>query len=158
MLDGAMKNAPTLACRMLLPVQGGTGLRHRQRAQYNFTPALACDNFRSLAAYLRGCCPTAKPVVVRTGCLEDGTVGECARRPERFVIRLSEHLDEAMSIEVLCHEWAHAMAWNYNLDKLARTPGLDPAGFQIAAHDEAWGCAYSRVWRAYLTMNEAMSR
>jgi hypothetical protein len=22
--------------------------------------------------------------------------------------------------------------------------------FERACHDEAWGCAYSRVWRAYL--------
>ena len=29
-------------------------------------------------------------------------------------------------------------------------PGLDPLEFDRACHDEAWGCAYSRVWRAYL--------
>ncbi len=27
---------------------------------------------------------------------------------------------------------------------------LDPVEFDRACHDEAWGCAYSRVWRAYL--------
>ena len=35
------------------------------------------------------------------------------------------------------------------LDRLSKTPGLDPAVFDRACHDEAWGCAYSRVWRAY---------
>ena len=25
-----------------------------------------------------------------------------------------------------------------------------PEEFERACHDEAWGCAYSRVWRAYL--------
>jgi hypothetical protein len=30
-----------------------------------------------------------------------------------------------------------------------KTPGIDPAEFDRASHDEAWGCAYSRVWRAY---------
>jgi len=50
---------------------------------------------------------------------------------------------------VLCHEWAHALAWNYSLDRLARTPSIDPAEFDRASHDEAWGCACSRVWQAY---------
>jgi hypothetical protein len=27
---------------------------------------------------------------------------------------------------------------------------LEPGEFERACHDEAWGCAYSRVWRAYL--------
>jgi hypothetical protein len=50
---------------------------------------------------------------------------------------------------VLCHEWAHALAWNYSPDRLARTLSIEPAEFDRASHDEAWGCAYSRVWRAY---------
>jgi len=41
------------------------------------------------------------------------------------------------------------LAWNFSLDRLAKTPGLDPVEFDRACHDEAWGCAYSRVWRAY---------
>ena len=45
---------------------------------------------------------------------------------------------------------AHAMAWNFSLDRLAKTPGINPVEFDRACHDEAWGCAYSRVWRAYL--------
>ncbi len=51
---------------------------------------------------------------------------------------------------MLCHEWAHALAWNFLLDRLAKTPGINPVEFDRACHDEAWGCAYSRVWRAYL--------
>jgi hypothetical protein len=50
------------------------------------------------------------------------------------------------------------LAWNYNLDRLAKAPDTTDEEFQAASHDEAWGCAYSRVWRAFLTMNEAMSR
>jgi len=50
---------------------------------------------------------------------------------------------------VLCHKWAHALAWNFLLDRLAKMPGIDPAEFDRASHDEAWGCAYTRVWRAY---------
>ena len=41
--------------------------------------------------------------------------------------------------------------WCYlSLDRLAKTPGIDPVEFDRACHDEAWGCAYSRVWRTYL--------
>jgi len=65
------------------------------------------------------------------------------------VVDLNRNLGEPQAVEVLCHEWAHALAWNYSLDRLARTPSIDPAEFDRASHDEAWGCAYSRVWRAY---------
>ena len=57
---------------------------------------------------------------------------------------------QRLSDEVLCHEWAHALAWNFSLDRLAKTPGINPVEFDRACHDEAWGCADSRVWRAYL--------
>jgi hypothetical protein len=59
-------------------------------------------------------------------------------------------LDEDAAVEVLLHEWAHALAWNYTLDRMAQSPDLEPAEFDRTSHDEAWGCAYSRVWRAYL--------
>lgn len=90
------------------------------------------------------------PVVVRTAWLPDSLLGECVRRRQRFVVRLNDKMGEDQAIEVLCHEWAHALAWNYSLDQLANDPDLDPAEFDRASHDEAWGCAYSRVWRAYL--------
>jgi hypothetical protein len=63
---------------------------------------------------------------------------------------LNRDLSEPQAVEVLCHEWAHALAWNFSLDRLAKTPGINPVEFDRACHDEAWGCAYSRVWRAYL--------
>ena len=90
------------------------------------------------------------PVVVRASQLSETVLGQCVRRRERFVVLLNDQMGEPQAVEVLCHEWAHALAWNYSLDRLAKTPGLDPAEFDRASHDEAWGCAYSRVWRAYL--------
>ena len=103
-----------------------------------------------MLAGLRDQCPTAMPVVVRTSWLPDTILGQCIRRRHRFVVRLNDQMSEPQAVEVLCHEWAHALAWNYSLDRLAKTPGLDPVEFERACHDEAWGCAYSRVWRAYL--------
>jgi hypothetical protein len=43
-----------------------------------------------------------------------------------------------------------APAWNFAVDRLINAPDTDPVEFERACHDEAWGCAYSRVWRAYL--------
>jgi hypothetical protein len=108
--------------------------------------------FRAVLAGLREQCPTAMPVVVRTSWLPETILGQCIRRRQRFVVRLNENMGEPQAVEVLCHEWAHALAWNYSLDRLAKTPGLDPLEFERASHDEAWGCAYSRVWRAYLNL------
>ena len=45
---------------------------------------------------------------------------------------------------------AHAMAWNFSLDRLAKTPVINPVEFDRACHDEAWGFVYAQVWRAYL--------
>ena len=90
------------------------------------------------------------PVVVRTAWLPDTILGQCIRRRQRFVVRLNEEMGEPQAVEVLCHEWAHALAWNFAVDRLINAPDTDPVEFERACHDEAWGCAYSRVWRAYL--------
>lgn len=105
--------------------------------------------FRRVLAGLRELCPAAEPVVVRTSWLPGNILGECIRRRARFVVRLNNQMAQEQAIETLLHEWAHALAWNYALDKLAREPGVSPEVFDAASHDEAWGCAYSRVWRVY---------
>ena len=107
-------------------------------------------DFKATLADLRRHCPAALPVVVRMAGLADTILGECVRRRKRFVVRLNHSMGENQAIDVLLHEWGHALAWNYSLDRLSRTPGIDPAEFEQASHDEAWGCAYARVWRAHL--------
>ena len=107
-------------------------------------------DFKATLADLRRRCPAALPVVVRMARLADTILGECVRRRKRFVVRLNDGMGENQAIDVLLHEWGHALAWNYSLDRLSRTPGLDPVEFEQASHDEAWGCAYARVWRAHL--------
>jgi len=68
------------------------------------------------------------------------------------VVLLKHRMGEPQAVDVLCHTWAHALAWNYSLDRLAKKPGVDPVEFDRACHDEAWGCAYSWAWRAYLNV------
>lgn len=146
-----MERDPVIACRMKLASAGSTRSPRPLAFRRSFVADPAFGSFRRLLIHLRGFCPAPKPVVVRTSWLADGTLGECVRRPEKFVIRLSHELNEHMAIETLCHEWAHALAWNYALEAVGRQPGTTPEQFEAEAHGEAWGCAYSRVWRAYLS-------
>jgi hypothetical protein len=126
---------------------GGEILRAARRRSFLTRPDFTV--FRRVVADLREHCPAAKPVVVRTAWLAPEILGECIRRRHRFVIRLNNRMDQAQAIETTLHEWAHALAWNYSLDRLASEPGVTPEAFDLASHDEAWGCAYSRVWRVY---------
>ncbi len=152
MLTGIMyPGALRLTCRMTTL---GSRISRPDRclrvAQQSFHTDGGFGTFRWVLGYLREHCPAAQPVIVRSAWLADETAGECVRRPKRFVIRLNQNLSEAMAVETLLHEWAHALAWNFRLDRLAKAPDTTSEQFQAAAHDEAWGCAYSRVWRAYL--------
>jgi hypothetical protein len=158
--DGKKRNSAgrVLCCRRsLCPAQvlggdewvstGGGILRAARRRSFLTRPDFTV--FRKVVAGLREHCPAAYPVVVRTAWLAREILGECIRRRHRFVIRLNNQMDQAQAIETTLHEWAHALAWNYSLDRLASEPGVTPEAFDRASHDEAWGCAYSRVWRVY---------
>ncbi len=107
-------------------------------------------DFSEVLAGLRWECPPACPVVVRASWLPETVLGQCLRREKRFVVLLNREMKEPQAVEVLCHEWAHALAWNFSVDRLINAPDTNPVEFERACHDEAWGCAYSRVWRAYL--------
>jgi hypothetical protein len=151
-----MKSPETTIC-----CYSGTLGRHAdgQAAPYvsrgrSFVNRPGWEQFQDILAGLRTQCPPAMPVVVRTSWLPETRLGQCRRHPRRFVIQLNRHMDEPQAIEVLCHEWAHALARNYSLDRLAKQPDLDPAEFQRQCHDETWGCAYSRVYRASLAMTD----
>lgn len=98
---------------------------------------------------LRALCPPAKPVVVRASRLPDDTLGHCTHRRHKFVIQLSHQLREHDAIEVLVHEWAHALGWNYVLDALGKRPNMTDDEFDRHSHDSAWGCAYSRAYRVF---------
>jgi hypothetical protein len=120
---------------------GGPQWRLRDYAAQS-PPAIASAALRMLASVFRagGCGVSICSKVAR----------ECRRRDKRFVVLLNDGMGEPQAVEVLCHEWAHALAWNFAIDRLINAPDTDPVEFERACHDEAWGCAYSRVWRAYL--------
>ena len=51
-----------------------------------------------------------------------------------------------------------ALAWNFAVDRLVNEPDIDPVALERACHDEAWGCAYARVWRAHLDVIREAAR
>ncbi|NDC63223.1 MAG: hypothetical protein EBZ59_04380 [Planctomycetia bacterium] len=36
-----------------------------------------------------------------------------------------------------------------SLARMAQSPDLEPAEFDRASHDDAWGCGYAKVWRTH---------
>jgi hypothetical protein len=147
----ALSSAPVIACRMKLPAwRGSLDVGNFDTQRKSFTAGLGFSHLKQVLAHLRETCPAAKPVIVRTSWLLNGNLGECIRRPERFVIRLSDKLNEPLAVETLLHEWSHALAWNFTLDALASDPIIARERFEAEAHGEAWGCAYSRVWREFM--------
>lgn len=95
-------------------------------------------------------CPPALPVVVRSGRLSVRNLGTCVRDKNRFVIRLSHKLDEAAALETLIHEWAHALAWSLECDRLMRDDSIPEDDFQEQSHGASWGVAYARTWQTFL--------
>ena len=104
---------------------------------------LAVDGLKNLV-------PPAFPVDVRIVRLGVGRAGDCVRNRSRFEIRISSRLDLDNALETLCHEWAHALAWNHLDDKMGRSQKISRAEFQELSHGPTWGCAYSVVYRTYV--------
>lgn len=142
---------PVLCChRGSLSNTGHLHAASRSAPCRSFVNRSGWREFQTVVTGLRRDCPPALPVVVRASWLPKTVLGQCLRRDKRFVVLLNDEMGEPQAVEVLCHEWAHALAWNFSLDRLTNSLGLDSVEFERASHDEAWGCAYSRVWRAYL--------
>lgn len=149
--DPGSEHRTVLCCRMTAPhpLAGQVGSALLIHTGTSFLRRKDWRSFATTLECLREKCVTAQPVIVRTSWLPPDTLGECVRRKSRFVVRLNRAMNESQATETLLHEWAHALAWNYSLDRMARDPDVDRELFEAASHDEAWGCAYSRVWRAF---------
>ncbi len=154
--NGPTKGGPVVLCCHRANLSGvavvAGAVFNQSPSKTSFLRRTGWQEFKGVLAGLRAQCPTAMPVVVRTSWLPDTILGQCIRRRHRFVVSLNDGMDQPQAIECLLHEWAHALAWNFSLDKLARDPDVPREDFESACHDEAWGCAYSRVWRAYIAL------
>jgi len=99
--------------------------------------------WREAVEALRTLCPVRGYEVrvyrcrIGDGC--DGYVKEVGKR--RLAVRVSRTLDEPFALEVLVHEWAHAMTWRLEHD---RAP----------SHSAYWGLAYADAYRAVFNPKE----
>ena len=151
MISTSRHFAPVLCCHRGALSRAGAGYAESISASSRgLLGRTGWREFQTVLTGLRRECPAALPVVVRASWLPENLLGQCLRRDKRFVVLLNDEMGEPQAVEVLCHEWAHALAWNFAVDRLINAPDTDPVEFERACHDEAWGCAYSRVWRAYL--------
>jgi hypothetical protein len=108
------------------------------------------DEFRQVLKTLRTTLPAAKPVIVRTSRVWPGLAWSLRQEAPQVRHHAEQGFAGGPGNRDPAARMAHTLAWNYALDSLATKPMLEPGEFERACHDEAWGCAYSRVWRAYL--------
>lgn len=106
--------------------------------------------FRRVLDALRANCPVRKPVTVHVGYVGHGVLGFCKCESHRTSIRVSGRLTQEAAVDVLVHEWAHAMSWDRRLDRLARAPWISATEFEAAVHGPAWGVAYARAYLVFV--------
>ena len=118
---------PVLCChRGALSNTGHLHATSMSAPRRSFANRSGWREFQTVLAGLRRDCPPALPVVVRASWLPKTVLGQCLRRDKRFVVLLNDEMGEPQAVEVLCHEWAHALAWNFAVDRLINAPDTDP--------------------------------
>ena len=114
------------------------------------------DYFFYTLTALKSACRPAKPVQLVFKKLPDSVLGQCRMLGNKFIITLNSAMGGPQATDVLVHEWAHALAWNYLHNNLSNT-AVNQSHFDKIVHDEAWGCAYSKTYRAYLIAQSVLT-
>lgn len=117
-------------------VEGGT-VRPRRKRAFRFLPRVV--------KLLQQILPATLPVVVHLGSPGPECFGFCRIRKSHFQICISRDLSEGHAIDVLMHEWAHALAWPRE-DDFSASLRLPPAQHQKPFHGAEWGQAYAEVF------------
>ena len=94
--------------------------------------------------------PPRRPVVVLTGRQFSTKHGDCSLIDRRFQIRVSRELNESQAVDVLLHEWAHALSWDTRVDTAAKSRSVSEYEFDRLAHGPKWGLAYSKVYQCFV--------
>jgi len=102
-----------------------------------------------VAEKLRIYLPPRRPVVVLTGRQLSGKQGDCGVVGRKFQIRVSRELPMSQAIDVLLHEWAHALSWDACVGKVANSRSISAHEFDRLAHGPKWGIAYSKVYLCF---------
>jgi hypothetical protein len=90
--------------------------------------------FRKVVKFLKESNLVEKNVNIRRCKLSKGFDGLCELKNDTFLIRIDKNLPENHSVDVLIHEFAHAVAWGKDAD----------------VHGPNWGKSYSKVYRLFL--------
>jgi len=109
------------------------------------------ERFQATLAILRRECVPAYPVIVRTKALPGGIEGLTIRRRKRFVVFLDAGLTDWQAVEVLLHEWSHALSWSHALDRACdehHAGMLSAEEFHARSHDATFGIALAECYRA----------
>lgn len=102
--------------------------------------------FRRVVDELRIRLPPRRPVTVLTGRQLARRDGDCCVVGRKFQIRISRELALSEAIDVLLHEWAHALSWDACVGKVAKNRNVPDHEFDRLAHGPKWGVAYSKVY------------
>jgi len=94
--------------------------------------------------------PPRRPVVVLAGRQFSTKHGDCGLDDYRFRIRVSRELNESQAVDVLLHEWAHALSWDTRVDTAAKSRSVSEYEFDRLAHGPKWGLAYSKVYQCFV--------
>jgi hypothetical protein len=117
------------------------GRKRRRKPRYKL--------FHQIVDHLHDLLPARFPVDVRLGWPGERCYGVCGLGRRRFDICVSSRLSEEFAIEVLIHEWAHALSWPR--DERRFTYRWQPYSIRGPIdHDAAWGRAYAKVYSTVL--------
>lgn len=95
--------------------------------------------------------PPRRPVVMLTGRELSRNHGECALIDGKFEIRLCKRLDEDHAIDVLFHEWAHALSWDACSLGRAEPRCISDSERECRDHGRSWGIAYAKVYVCFIS-------
>lgn len=125
--------------------------RTHRAAQVAFTPLRrthARDYFFRVVEQLKIRLPPGRPVTVLAG-RQLANHGDCGVVRGKFRIRVSRELNESEAVDVLLHEWAHALSWEACVGKVAHSRSVSDHEFERLAHGPKWGLAFSRVYLCF---------
>lgn len=108
----------------------------------------ARDYFFRVVEQLKIHLPPSRPVTVLAG-RQLTNDGDCGVVRGKFRIRVSRELNESEAVDVLLHEWAHALSWEACVGKVAHSRSVSDHEFERLAHGPKWGLAFSRVYLCF---------
>ncbi|NQW48777.1 MAG: hypothetical protein HQ464_13540 [Planctomycetes bacterium] len=131
------------------PTRGLPSRRARRTATTSLRRSKRREYFFRVAEQLRIHLPASRPVIVLAGRQLSKKDGDCCVDRGKFQIRVSRQLNESDAVDVLLHEWAHALSWEACVGKVAYSRSISDHEFDRLSHGPKWGLAFSRVYLCF---------